>query len=211
MIARSGFGVWSLHSATPPSPVGTPPMPRPARACAPYHARQCSTASIDFFIAAANMARSSELSGTGRAVSTAASASMLVTVTCRRADSGEVRATAAPITTPSAASGAVGRGGCRSAPPNADANVGDAFGFGLPPAATAAPSAANASAAPYALASASRTFSRCWNPHGSWEPGSRLSSPASPSSSRSFASFSIMLIQCASTCSLVLWFSEPSA
>ena len=60
-----------------------------------------------------------------------------------------------------------------------------------------------ASAAPYALASASRTLARCSNPHGS-DPGAR-DAPAS------YFSFSIMLIQCSSTCSLVLWCSVPSA
>ena len=67
------------------------------------HVRQCNTASMDFFTAAANLARSSELSATGLAVSTAASASKLLTATLRSADSAEVGDAAWPRGTPPAA------------------------------------------------------------------------------------------------------------
>ena len=60
-----------------------------------------------------------------------------------------------------------------------------------------------ASTAPYAFASASRTFARCSNPQGR-SPGARLESDSS-------RSFSMTLIQYASTSSVVLCVSDPSA
>ena len=162
------------------------------------------TASPHRFIAAANFALSSASSRVGLAVSAAASCSIACVVTLTSATSAVLEPVVVVVV---ASSGAASEPvvvivvGCECL--SADAN---AIGAGGPSDFWARAVVVVAAAAAYAFASASLTFALCSNPHGS-DPGVRFS-PACAASARSF---SICFIQKASTSSLVLWCSVPSA
>ena len=163
------------------------------------------TASPHRFIAAANFALSSASSRVGSAVSAAASCSIACVVTLSSAtapepvlEPGGIRIVASgAASAPVAVVVLVAGGACLSADANALCAV-DPSDFWADFWVVVA--------AAYAFASASLTFALCSNPHGS-DPGVRFS-PACAASARSF---SICFIQKASTSSLVLWCSVPSA